>query len=51
MKKYFEFAKFLEDNFFYYDNTENGNIYKKYFREKSYTETEIFEEFLNQNKL
>lgn len=47
-KKYFAFAKYLYDNYEYWDNTKDGDEYKK--DGAVYSEKEIFEIWKKQIK-
>ena len=44
--KYFAFAKFLNDNFVFWDNTDNGDIYRSTINNLEFTEIEIYKQFL-----
>lgn len=43
----FSFARYLNENFSYHDNTELGDVYKRNDDAGLYTEEDIYDEWLN----
>lgn len=43
----FSFAKYLNENFYYFDNTDTGDVYKNNDEEGLYSEKDIYDEWLN----
>ncbi len=44
---FFSFARYLNENFHYFDNTDVGDVYKDNDGQKIYSEKDIYSEWLN----
>jgi len=44
---FFEFSKFINDKYEYFDNIESGDVYKCKIGTGLYSEKEVYEKYLN----